>query len=415
MREIFPRESAANPEPFTGERLTASVHGQVELEHYHRYLFARGFCRDRDVLDVASGEGYGAAQLAQVARHVVGVEFARATVINAAANFPRENLSFVRADARTLPLGDACVDVVTSFETIEHFDRQEDFVTEVRRVLRPDGCFIVSTPDRDIYSPPGSTPNPFHVLEFDRAGFLNLLHRHFDYVSLIRQRPMLVSALVPEETESIAPLIFERLEEGRFASDIALPKAPYLVAIAAAREPRLAPFSLLIEPTLIDMDMTAELDRLRLAETEARREAAIAVEAARQRETRARGAADLAIEAARRAEANARNASEAAIDAARLAEDAAREEARLAVEAARQREESAREDARVAIEEARHSAELARANAEQAETDARAATLNLTHTRAALVQANNDLDRISGSARHFLRQYGPRLWRHFSR
>ncbi len=43
MREIFPREAADNPEPFTGERLTASVHGPVELEHYHRALFSRGF------------------------------------------------------------------------------------------------------------------------------------------------------------------------------------------------------------------------------------------------------------------------------------------------------------------------------------------------------------------------------------
>ena len=57
MREIFPREAADDPEPFTGERLTASVHGAVELEHYHRYLFSRGFCRDRDVLDIACGEG----------------------------------------------------------------------------------------------------------------------------------------------------------------------------------------------------------------------------------------------------------------------------------------------------------------------------------------------------------------------
>ena len=56
MAETFPREFAADPEPFTGERLTASIHGQVEIEHYHRYLFCRGFCRDRDVLDVASGE-----------------------------------------------------------------------------------------------------------------------------------------------------------------------------------------------------------------------------------------------------------------------------------------------------------------------------------------------------------------------
>jgi len=130
MRETFPREAAENPEPFTGARLTASIHGQVEIEHYHRYLFSRNFCRDRDVLDVASGEGYGAAHLAQVARRVVGVEYSGATALNAAANFPRPNLWFVRGDARSLPLADACVDVVTSFETIEHFDRQEDFVAE---------------------------------------------------------------------------------------------------------------------------------------------------------------------------------------------------------------------------------------------------------------------------------------------
>src|SRR5450631_2309450 len=117
MREIFPREAAENPEPFTGERLTASIHGQVEVEHYHRYLFSRNFCRDRDVLDVASGEGYGAAQLAQVARHVVGVEYAGATVHNAAVNFPRPNLSFVQGDARSLPVRDGSFDVVTSFET----------------------------------------------------------------------------------------------------------------------------------------------------------------------------------------------------------------------------------------------------------------------------------------------------------
>lgn len=354
MHETFPREAAANPEPFTGERLTGSVHGQVEIEHYHRYLFSRGFCRDRDVLDVASGEGYGAAQLAQVATHVVGVEYAGATVRNAAANFPRPNLCFVQADARSLPLSDASFDVVTSFETIEHFDRQDRFIAEVRRVLRPDGCFIVSTPDRDVYSPLGAPPNPFHVHEFDRAEFLEFLHRHFRYVSLIRQRPMLVSGLFPEEPASISPLIFERVEDQAFSSDTALPKAPYLIAIASELVPKLAPVSLLVERSDIDnvrfADQEAELVRLRLAEA-----------------------------------------------AARLAEAAARHA-----------EENEREAARVAVEAARR-------NAEQAEADARAAAVTLTHTRAALVQANTDLDRVSGSIRHFLRQYLPRLWRHLVR
>ena len=347
MQEIFPREAAANPEPFTGERLTGSVHGQVEIEHYHRYLFSRGFCRDRDVLDVASGEGYGAAQLAQVARQVVGIEYAGTTVRNSAANFPRSNLRFVQADARSLPLSAASFDIVTSFETIEHFDRQDSFVAEVRRVLRPDGCFIVSTPDRDIYSPPGAPPNPFHVREFDRAEFLDLLHRHFRYVSLVRQRPMLVSALIPEEPAAISPLVFERVEDQAFSSDTALSKAPYLIAIASEMVPRLAPVSFLVERSDIDnvrfADQEAELERLRLAEA-----------------------------------------------------------------AARQSEENEREGARVAVEAARRSAE-------QAEADARAAAVTLTHTRAALVQANTDLDRVSGSVRHFLRQYVPRLWRYLLR
>lgn len=349
MREIFPREAAENPEPFTGERLTASVHGQVELEHYHRYLFCRGFCRDRDVLDVASGEGYGTAQLAQVARYVVGIERAGATARNAAANFPRSNLRFIQSDARSLPLTDASVDVVTSFETIEHFDRQEAFVAEVRRVLRPDGCFIVSTPDRDVYSPPGAPLNPFHVREFNRDEYLDLLHHHFRYVSLIRQRPLLASVLIPEEPASVSPQIFERADEQMFSSETRLLNAPYLIAIASELTPRLAPFSLLIERSDIDnvrfIDQEAELERLRVSE--------------------------------------------------RAAREAAEKE--------REAAEKEREAARVAVDAARR-------GAEQADAEARAAAVTLTHTRAALVQANTDLDRVSSSARQFLRQYVPRLW-----
>ena len=121
MGEIFRRETAKNPEPFTGERLTTAIGGQVQIEHYHRYLFARALARGVDVLDVASGEGYGSALLAQIARSVVGVEYSAPTVRSAGANFPRENLHFLQGDARSLPLADDCVDLAVSFETIEHF------------------------------------------------------------------------------------------------------------------------------------------------------------------------------------------------------------------------------------------------------------------------------------------------------
>ncbi|MEI6540844.1 MAG: class I SAM-dependent methyltransferase, partial [Planctomycetota bacterium] len=138
---------------------TSALGGETQIEHYLRYLFARSMCAGLDVLDVASGEGYGSAQLAQVARSVIGVEYSEPTVRSAAANFQRSNLRYVQGDARALPLADASVDAIVSFETIEHFDGQESFVAELHRVLRPDSHVIISTPDRDIYSSSSAPPN----------------------------------------------------------------------------------------------------------------------------------------------------------------------------------------------------------------------------------------------------------------
>jgi O-antigen biosynthesis protein len=233
MGTIFRRELAVDPEPFTGERLTSNIDGQVQVEHYHRYLFARSLCDGRDVLDVASGEGYGAAQIAQVARSVIGVEYSAATVQRAASNFRRENLSFTQGDARSLPLPDAAFDVVTSFETIEHFDRQDDFVRGVKRVLRPDGVFLVSTPDRDLYSQPNSAPNSFHVRELSRDEFVGLLRQHFRHVQVLLQRSFLGSVLTAEPPASLSPQIFERRGATHFEACDSLPRAPFIIAVAS--------------------------------------------------------------------------------------------------------------------------------------------------------------------------------------
>lgn len=233
MGTIFRRELAVDPEPFTGERLTSNIDGQVQVEHYHRYLFARSLCDGRDVLDVASGEGYGAAQIAQVARSVVGIEYSAATVQRASRNFQRANLSFAQGDARSLPLPDATFDVVTSFETIEHFDRQDDFVRGVKRVLRPDGMFVVSTPDRDLYSQPNSPPNSFHVHELSRDEFRGLLQQHFRHVQVMLQRSFLGSVLTTEPPASLPPQIFERRGATHFEACDSLPRAPFIIAIAS--------------------------------------------------------------------------------------------------------------------------------------------------------------------------------------
>ena len=269
MGEIFRRETAEHPEPFTGERLTTAIGGQIEIEHYHRYLFARALVPDLDVLDVASGEGYGSALLAQVARSVVGVEYSGPTVQGAVGNFVRANLRYLRADARALPLADACVDAVVSFGTIEHFGRQDDFLREVRRVLRPDGKFIVSTPDRDVYSPPGSAANPFHVHELSRLEFAALLRGTFRHVQVMQQRALIGSALLAEAGSTAPPLVFDRRGEAHFEACIGLPRAPYLIAVASDREPPPLPPSLYIDRGDVGSEQTRIVELAdRLQETE---------------------------------------------------------------------------------------------------------------------------------------------------
>ena len=259
MGEIFRRETAEHPEPFTGERLTTAVGGQVQIEHYHRYLFARSLVANLDVLDVASGEGYGSALLAQVARSVIGAEYSGSTVAGAARNFPRPNLRFLQGDARALPLADASIDAVVSFETIEHFDRQIDFVREVHRILRTNGRFIVSTPDRDVYSPAGSAANPFHVHELSASEFATLLSATFRNVAVLRQRALIGSALLADTASSAPPLVFDRRGDMHFESCIGIPRAPYLIAVASDGELPPVPPSIYVSRGDVDTDLLSAM------------------------------------------------------------------------------------------------------------------------------------------------------------
>ena len=235
MGEIFQRAAPSNALAWTGERLTTETGGQVEIEHLHRYFFARSLCRGLDVLDVASGEGYGAALLAQVARSVVGVEIAEDTVEHARAAYGAPGLTFLHGDARRIPCADGSFDAVVSFETLEHFYEHGEFMAEVRRVLRPGGLLVISSPERDVYSPAGGTPNPYHVHELTHAEFGTLLRANFDHVSMYAQRPLLGSALVAEELPAeAAPLLtFEKRDAQRFEASVGLPRPIYLVAVAS--------------------------------------------------------------------------------------------------------------------------------------------------------------------------------------
>jgi SAM-dependent methyltransferase len=162
--------------PLTGER---TVPGLAEENYWFRrhevaYLRLAERCVGRDVLEAGCGEGYGADLIAGVARSVIGLDYDETTVAHVRARYPRVDMR--HGNLAALPLADASVDVVVNFQVIEHLWDQPQFVAECRRVLRPGGLLLMSTPNRITFSPGRDTPiNPFHTRELNAAELTELL------------------------------------------------------------------------------------------------------------------------------------------------------------------------------------------------------------------------------------------------
>ncbi len=194
---------------FTGERYLPTEEGEIRLEHLHRYAWVLPLVAGKEVLDLASGEGYGSQMMAQAgARSVVGVDLSPEAVLHAQRSYADVGgLRFVTGDAAKVPLPDGVVDLVVSFETLEHHDRHEEMMREVHRVLRPGGLLVISSPNRPVYDALNAQRNEFHVKELDLDEFRDLLARHFDRVGIFGQRMALGSAIYPlQRSEASATL-----------------------------------------------------------------------------------------------------------------------------------------------------------------------------------------------------------------
>lgn len=224
--------------PFTGERFVPSISGEIEIEHIHRYLFAVPLVCGLDVLDIASGEGYGSAILAQEARSVLGVDIDPDSVEHASATYATKNIAFRAGSCDAIPAADASFDVVVSFETIEHVEGQERFLDEVRRVLRPGGLFVCSTPDPARYRV-GSPPNPFHRRELSRNEFETLIATRFLHRQTLGQK--LVSGSVIGCLEDASGLDVVATGDGKeYQRGTLADRAVYLILLASDQpvEPR---------------------------------------------------------------------------------------------------------------------------------------------------------------------------------
>lgn len=170
---------------YTGERIVpGKTLAPLFREHEERYVFAGQYVEARKVLDVACGTGIGTHYLSKAgAACCYGVDIDERAIDYARAAY--EGCVFLSGDATDVPLPSKSVDVVVSFETIEHVRDQRKFLEECRRVLRPRGWMICSTPNRAIYRWQGC--NPFHVRELTPEEFQHLMASYFQDLELFTQ------------------------------------------------------------------------------------------------------------------------------------------------------------------------------------------------------------------------------------
>lgn len=172
----------------SGERMIPEISDEFTFwEHAYRYAFASRFVVGKRVLDIACGEGYGGAALQKAgAVHVIGVDVSEEVCLHARSKY---GLDARQGSAEQIPLLDSSVDVVVSFETIEHIPNPDRFLDECVRVLVPRGMLIISTPNKNIYWRVAGAQNPHHCSELTEEEFASALDSRFRESRFYTQRP----------------------------------------------------------------------------------------------------------------------------------------------------------------------------------------------------------------------------------
>lgn len=181
------------------------LESDIEPGWLHRYYLAKDFVKEKDVVIISGDKGFGAALLAETARSVTSVEASIDVLKDAQRTCSGSNISFRLGSPGDIPLPDASADVVIYFGNFENLEGHDDFIREIRRVLRTNGISIFAVPEKSALdavmdltgAPQGQGPFGLEVS----------LRKFFAHVSLYHQRTGVGSVI----KDKIAPAsVFEK-------------------------------------------------------------------------------------------------------------------------------------------------------------------------------------------------------------
>ena len=156
------------------------------------------------ILDLGSGRGFGSDILAQTGAATLGIDYHSGITVYSRQHYPNPRITFLCGDATRLPFSGHTFMVVCSFELIEHLPVEQigNYLSEVRRVLKPGGTFMVSTPNRRFRELEGQTMFAYHTQEYTPEELTDVLQPHFGTVAMYGQRYLRPVMAAAEQTLS---------------------------------------------------------------------------------------------------------------------------------------------------------------------------------------------------------------------
>jgi 2-polyprenyl-3-methyl-5-hydroxy-6-metoxy-1,4-benzoquinol methylase len=167
---------------------TVSLSELDTLDHMSRYKWASNYSSNKKILDAGCGNGYGTHYLSLHAESIVGVDIDQETIDKAKKNFFSKNVEFKKTNVNNLPFENDSFDLVISFEVIEHLSDYQTYFNEIKRVLKPGGVFIFSTPNKLFTDNNDLKFNPYHLKEYYHEEILRITEKNFKDCEIFGQK-----------------------------------------------------------------------------------------------------------------------------------------------------------------------------------------------------------------------------------
>ncbi len=173
-------------ERISAENIATESEYLMYLRHIFAYTIASKLIPDGSfVLDIGCGNGYGIYMLSQRPINIIGLDVNRKTIDRAIVKYKSKNCNFQHYGGQTLPFADSIFDIIISFQVIEHIKSEQRYLLEINRVLKPDGMFVLTTPNKALRM--GNTKKPwnkYHFKEYFSHELTNALTGYFSQVDI---------------------------------------------------------------------------------------------------------------------------------------------------------------------------------------------------------------------------------------